>query len=186
VRTFKLQVQTTVDGYMAGPGGEMDWMTGRWSSDLEEHLRTLMEPVDCIVLGRRMAEDFVPHWGSMPEDEDAETARWMNETHRVVASRTLDESPWPDVELARGELRDTVPELTARSGGDLITYGGSELVRSLIREQLLDELHLFVHPVTLGAGLAVFPTDAPVRLQLVAARPFECGILGLQYAPDRD
>ncbi len=186
MRTFKLQVQTTLDGYMAGPDGEPDWMSDQWSWDLEDRLRSLMDGVDGIVLGRRMAEDFVPYWGSRPDDEDAATAEWMNATPRYVVSRTLEASPWSDVELLRGELADSIGDLRARPGGDLITYGGSELVSSLIREQLLDELHLFVHPVSIGRGLPVFPTDVHHGYRLVAATAFECGIAGLQYTPAGD
>lgn len=67
MRTLKLQVQTTIDGYMAGPDGAMDWMTHPWTSDIERYIDDLTSSVDCILLGRRLAEGFIPAWAAGPE-----------------------------------------------------------------------------------------------------------------------
>jgi dihydrofolate reductase len=93
MRKFKLQVQTSVDGYMAGANGEMDWMTFPWTDDIKAYVTALTEPVDCIVLGRKLAEGFIPHWAAQPEGEDQSSADKMNNTHKVVISSTLTESP---------------------------------------------------------------------------------------------
>ncbi|MEV0390646.1 dihydrofolate reductase family protein [Nonomuraea sp. NPDC050643] len=186
MRTFKLQVQTTADGYMAGPNGEMDWVKGPWSDDLNAYVNALTEPVDCIVLGRRLAEGFIPAWAAGPEGEDKESIDWMNDTPKVVISDTLTESPWDNATIAGGDLAQAVNRLKAQPGGDLIAYGGGTLVASLIAQGLLDELHLFVNPVAIGAGMPVFPAgDAYHRLRLVTARPFECGITALHFEPER-
>jgi dihydrofolate reductase len=74
VGTFKLKVQTTVDGYMAGPNGEMDWMTFPWTDDINAYVTALTEPVDCIVLGRKLAEGFIPTWAA-PAGRPARTRR---------------------------------------------------------------------------------------------------------------
>ncbi|MBL7498549.1 dihydrofolate reductase family protein [Frankia sp. CNm7] len=185
-RRFKLQTQVTVDGYMGGPKGEMDWMTFGWSDDLKAYADELVKPVDCIVLGRRLAEGFIPAWESRPEGEDEATIDWMNNTPRVVVSKTLTASPWKNATIAGGDLVETVNELKSRPGGDLIAYGGSGLVTSLIAADLLDELHLFVNPVAIGAGIPVFPTTGGhKRFDVVAARPFECGITVLRLEPKR-
>lgn len=93
MRKFKLQVQTTVDGYMAGPNGEMDWMTVPWTDDLNAYSTALHEPVDCIVLGRKLAEGFIPAWAAGPDGEPQPAIDKMNETPKVVISNTLTESP---------------------------------------------------------------------------------------------
>lgn len=181
---FKLQVQTTVDGYMAGPNGEMDWMQFPWTDDLSAYIKELMRPVDRIVLGRKLAEGFIPAWESGPEGETKEAIDWMNDTPKVVISNTLTESPWRNAEVAGGDLAETVNRLKARQGGDLIAYGGGTLVSNLIAAGLLDELHLFVNPTAIGAGLPVFPNvGAHQRLRLVTARPFDCGVTVLHYEP---
>ena len=86
MRTFKLQVQTSVDGYMAGADGEMDWMTFPWTDDLNSYVTALTAGVDCIVLGRNLAEGFIPHWAALPSDEPG--ADMMNNTPKVVISNT--------------------------------------------------------------------------------------------------
>ncbi|MCP2257082.1 Dihydrofolate reductase [Streptoalloteichus tenebrarius] len=186
MRTFKLQVQTSVDGYMAGPNGEMDWLTLPWSDDLNAHVDALTEPVDCIVLGRKLAEGFIPAWASGPEGEPQESVDKMNNTPKVVISNTLTESPWDNATVAGGDLREIVDRLRAQPGRDMIAYGGGTLVSSLIAEGLLDELHLFVNPVALGSGMPVFPDLGSYhRLRLVNARAFDCGITALHFEPKR-
>ena len=186
MRKFKLQVQTSVDGYMAGPNGEMDWMTLPWTDDINGYIDALTEPVDCIVLGRKLAEAFIPHWAAQPEDEDQESIDWMNDTPKVVISNTLTESPWENTVVAGGDLAETVNKLKAQLGGDMITYGGGTLVSGLIAKGLLDELHLFVNPTAIGVGMPVFANlGAQQRLRLVAAQPFDCGITGLHFEPKR-
>ncbi|TMR09465.1 dihydrofolate reductase [Nonomuraea turkmeniaca] len=184
MRRLKLQVQTTVDGYMAGPDGEMDWMTFPWTDDINTYIDAMTAPVDCIVLGRKLAEGFIPAWESGPQGETQETIDWMNNTPKVVISNSLTESPWKNATVAGGDLAETVNKLKSEPGGDIITYGGGTLVRELIAEELIDELHLFVNPTAIGAGMPVFP-DTRRRLRLVTARPFDCGITALHYEPKR-
>lgn len=186
MRRFKLQVQTTVDGYMAGPNGEMDWMLMPWSRDMEEYVSALMASVDCIVLGRKLAEGFIPAWASRPEGEPEQSIDWMNNTPRVVISNSLTESPWENATIANGELGETITSLKDRPGGDLIAYGGGTLVSSLIARDLLDEIHLFVNPTAIGAGMPVFGNDVTRKqVRLVGAHPFECGITALHFEPGR-
>jgi dihydrofolate reductase len=184
MRKFKLQVQTTVDGYMAGPNGEMDWMTFPWTDDVNAYIGALMKPVDCIVLGRKLAEGFIPAWESGPEGEDKESIDWMNNTPKVVISNTLTESPWENAVVAGGDLAETVNQLKAQPGGDMIAYGGGTLVSDLIAKGLLDELYLFVNPTAVGRGMSVFPNlDTNQQLRLVEARSFDCGITALHLEP---
>jgi dihydrofolate reductase len=183
MRKLKLQVQVTVDGYMAGPGGAMDWVAGPWSDDLNAYVDALTETVDTIVLGRRLAEGFIPAWESGPEGEDKESIDWMNTTPKVVISGSLTESPWKNAVVAGGDLTETINELKSRPGGDLIVYGGGTLVRDLIARGLVDELHLFVNPTAVGSGMPVF--GGREELRLVSARAFDCGIAAFHYAPKR-
>ncbi|MEA2478690.1 MAG: hypothetical protein QOJ07_612 [Thermoleophilaceae bacterium] len=183
MRKFKLQVQTSVDGYMAGPNGEMSFMTFPWSDDVAAYVTALTDPVDTIVLGRKLAEGFIPTWAAGPKSEPQHAIDKMNNTPKVVISNTLDESPWDNAVVA-GDLVKTINDLKAQPGGDIIAYGGVKLVSSLIAEGLLDELHLFVNPTALGTGLGVFPDVGETRrLHRVAAHPFDCGITVLHLEP---
>ncbi|MFI0357426.1 dihydrofolate reductase family protein [Actinomadura sp. 9N407] len=186
MRKFKLQVQTTVDGYMAGPNGEMDWLTFDWTDDINAYVDALTKPVDCMVLGRKLAEGFIPTWEAGPEGETQESIDQMNRIPKVVISDTLTESPWKNAVVAGGDLAETVNGLKSRPGGDMIAYGGGTLVSNLIAADLLDELHLFVNPTAIGTGMPVFPSGAYQRLRLVAATPFDCGIVALRFEPKRE
>ena len=108
----------------------------------------------------------------------------MNDTPRVVLSNSLTESPWENAVVAGGDLTEIVNKLKAEPGGDLIVYGGGTLVRDVIARRLFDDLHLFVNPVAYGSGMPVFPDlGKNQRLNLVAARSFECGVTELHYQP---
>ena len=186
MRKFKLQVQTSVDGYMADSKGELNWMTFPWTDDINSYIDGLTESVDCIVLGRKLAEGFIPAWAAGPEGETQESIDWMNNTPKVVISNTLKESPWDNAVVAGGDLAEIVNRLKDQPGRDMIAYGGSTLVSSLIAGGLLDELHLFVNPIAIGSGMPVFPDlGAHQQLRLVSARPFDCGITALHYEPKR-
>jgi Dihydrofolate reductase len=186
MRRLKLQVQTTVDGYMAGPNGEMDWMTFPWTDDINAYIDALTASVDRILLGRRLAEGFIPTWAAGPEGETQESIDWMNKTPKVVISNSLTESPWENATVAGGDLVEIVNRLKAEPGGDIVTYGGATLVQRLIAAELIDELHLFVNPTAIGTGLPVFgDPGSHRRFRLVSARPFDCGIIALHYEPVR-
>ena len=70
MRKLKLQVQISVDGFIAGPHGEMDWMTFDWDEAISQYVQAITDPVDCIVLGRKLAEGFIPHWAAVAADAD--------------------------------------------------------------------------------------------------------------------
>ena len=126
MRKLKLQVQITVDGYIAGPNGEMDWMVWDWDDALKNYVTAITTPVDCIILGRKLAQDFIPHWAANPEQEGANK---MNDTAKVVFTKTLDKSEWPNTVLAKGNLVDEIIQLKKQPGKDIIVYAVPILYR---------------------------------------------------------
>jgi dihydrofolate reductase len=184
MRKFKLQVQTSIDGYMAGPTGEEDMLGVPFTEDAYAYMNALNESVDCIVLGRKIAEAFVTTWASRPEGEPDALIDFINSTPKVVISNTLTTSPWENVVVAGGDMVETVNQLKAQPGGDLIAYGGGTLVSSLLANNLVDDLYLFVNPTAFGGGMPVFgQLDNPRRFRLVDSQPFDCGITVLRYQP---
>jgi dihydrofolate reductase len=192
MRKLKLQVQMSVDGFVGGPNGEMDWMTWNWDDAIKQYVDDLHETVDCILLGRKMAGGFITHWtnaANNPADESYPFAQKMVNTHKVVFTHTLNASDaevkeWKNTALATGDLAGEIQKLKNQSGGDIIVYGGAEFVASLIKANLIDEYHLFVNPAAIGKGLPVFHTLEEKRsLKLVKATPFDCGIVTLVYQP---
>ena len=181
---LKLQMQTTLDGYVGGPNGEMDWMIHEWDDALNKHVGSLTDSVNTILLGRNLAEGFIPYWtGEYNSEKPAPGANVFVETPKVVFSRTLTESKWNNTRVENGDLAGAVKRLK-EGDGDLIAYGGGTFVSELIRNNLIDEYHLFVNPTAISEGMTIFrqPGDK-ARLKLVSATPYECGIVALLYSP---
>lgn len=184
----------TLDGYMAGPQREMDWITWNWDDALKHYVEGLTAPVDSIVLGRKLAEGFIPHWAGVAADANSPelaAGKKFTDTPKVVFSKTLNashpqEAGWTNTVLAGNDLAGEINALKKREGGDIIAYGGAAFVSSLIREDLIDEYHLFINPAAIGKGLAIFgERENRKDLMLVKATPFDCGIVVLQYEPKR-
>ena len=184
MRKLKLQVQISVDGYIAGVNGEMDWMVWNWDDELKKYVTEITEPVECIVLGRKLAQGFIPHWSSHPELEGADK---MNSTKKVVFTKTLDKSEWDNTLLAKGDIVDEITKLKKQEGKDIIAYGGGSFVSALIKHGLIDEFHLFINPTAIGSGMTIFKElDGKQNLTLVKAASFDCGIVVLNYEPNRN
>ena len=188
MRKLKLQVQISIDGYVAGPNGEMDWMVWNWDEKLKAYADELTAPVGTILLGRKMTDGFVSHWekvASKPDDPEFESARKFVDTPKVVFTKTLDKSSWKNTVLAKGPLTTEIDKLKRQEDGtDIIVYGGAGFVSSLIKEGLIDEYHLFVNPVALGDGMSIFTgLIEPRTLVMKKATPFSCGIVVLHYEP---
>jgi dihydrofolate reductase len=184
MRKLKLQVQMTIDGYIAGPNGEMDWTISNWDAELKKYVTEITEPVDCIILGRKLAQGFIPHWASHSEEEGADK---FNNTAKVVFTKTLNRSEWADTVLAKGELVDEITKLKEQDGKDIIAYGGATFVSALIKQGLIDEYHLFINPTVIGNGMTIFKElDRHQNLTLVKSTSFDCGMVVLNYEPKRD
>lgn len=189
MRKLKLQMQMSVDGYVGGPNGELDWMVWDWDDELKKYVTRLTEPVDTILLGRKMTDGFINHWTAVaanPDDPDHESGKKFITTPKVVFTKTLERSEWPNTELAKGDLAEEIDKLKNQSGKDIIVYGGANFVTSLIKAGLIDEYHLFINPVALGNGLTIFKgLENKQDLILERSTPFECGIVVHRYEPKR-
>jgi dihydrofolate reductase len=183
MRKLKLQMQTSIDGFVASPNGQLDWAVFDWDDELNRYVGAITDPVDLILLGRVLAEGFIPAWtGRLEADPNDASARKFIETPKVVFSRTLAESPWANTTLAKGDLADEVRRLKDAHGGDIIAYGGGTFVSELIRHNLIDEYNLFVNPAAISEGMTIFRRpEEKVQLKLGDATAFKCGIVALRY-----
>ena len=173
----------TIDGFIAGPNGEMDFLERNWDDELKKHVGAITAPVDCIVLGRKLAQGFIPYWASHPDEEGADK---FNHTNKVVFTQTLSKSEWERTVLAKGNLVDEITRLKKQAGQDIIAYGGATFVSALVKHGLIDEFHLFVNPTAIGNGMSIFKElDRTQNLKLVKCTSFDCGIVVLHYEPKR-
>ncbi|MBO9672152.1 MAG: dihydrofolate reductase family protein [Sphingobacteriaceae bacterium] len=184
MRKLKLQMQLSLDGYCAGLNGEMDWMTWNFDDQLKKHLNQQTAPVDCILLGRKLAEEFIPAWDARKTDplgEDPDFVAKMNDCLKIVFSKTLQQNDWKNTRITRNNIAKEIKELKSQNKGDIIVYGGNNFVSSLIQENLIDEYNLYFHPTAIGKGLAPF-TDK-INLEMLQSRAFTCGVVWIQYKP---
>lgn len=185
MRTIKLQMQLTLDGFVAGPNGEMDWVNMNWDTALMQHVAALTDTVDTILLGHKLAEGFIPHWQSAaanPEDPSHAFAHEMTNRPRMVFSRTLSASPWDNATILPEANAATIAGLKQQEGKDIIVYGGGQLVSSLIQQNLIDEYHLFINPTAIGKGMPIFAgLEQYLNLKLHQATAFDCGIVAMEY-----
>jgi dihydrofolate reductase len=189
MRKLKLQVQLSVDSYIAGPNGEMDWMIWDWDDKLKNYVFELTDPVDTIILGRKMTDGFVSYWSDVmtkPDDPFYAFAKKMIETPKVVFTKTLKKSQWANTDIATGDLTEEIMKLKTQNGKDIIVYGGASLDSSLIKEGLIDDFHLFINPVAIGKGMTIFKDLNNIqKFILVKSIAFDCGIVLLHYEPKR-
>jgi dihydrofolate reductase len=187
-RPFVAALQVSLDGYVAGPEGELDWVDS-WADSL-----ALVGPVDAFVLGRGMFENgYEAYWdaaladpetaaemyGREPYPREVDYAQLAHATPHIVLSKTMTQAVWPNVRIARDV--DEVGALKDQPGQSVYVVGGPGLVATLMNAGLIDELRLIVHPLILGGGTALFGGIAQRRtLELVAAEP-EGGRLNLSY-----
>jgi len=175
----------SIDGCIAGPNGEMDWMVGLSDDKLIKYENELMESFDTILLGRKMTDLFISYWSdviSKPDGPWYEFAKKMIETTKVVFTKTLDKSKWINTDLATGDLTDEIIKLKSRDGRDMVVYGGASFDSSLIKLGLIDEFLLFINPFAIGNGMTIFRDLNEIqKFNMVKSIAFDCGIVLLHY-----
>ena len=159
MRKLKLQMQMSINGFVGGPNGELDWMTWDWSEDIKTYVTDLTNSMDTIILGRKLAEGFIPYWADVkatPDHPENEAGKMFTDTPKIVFSKTLNKSLWDNTTIVNGNFVSEIKKLKDKNGKAIIAYGGAELASSLIKEDLIDEYHLFVNPVAIKEGLTIF------------------------------
>lgn len=185
MRKLKLQMQTSVDGFVStGPNDEQKWVT--WAlEDIYQHVLDLLDSIDTIIIGRKLAIDYIPYWQDVvtkPNDPMHAFGQRIVAAKKIVFTKTLAKSEWDNTELAKGNLVDEIKKLKNQNGKDIIVYGGSSFVSALIKEGLIDEFHFFVNPVALGKGEPVFGNlEKWQDLKLTKSTAYKSGIVLLSY-----
>jgi dihydrofolate reductase len=185
MRKIIADLQMSVDGFIEGPNGELDWAM----AEDEETWRDLFEmltQVDTFILGRVMYPAYEQYWLALlanPTGSKNEIAyaRHADKTPHIVLSKTLDKVAWKVTRIVRDV--EKIRKMKQQPGKDMLVVGGAILVSSLMNLGLIDELRLMVNPLILGGGKALFK-DVKERhaLKLVQAKPLKSGKVGLTYS----
>ncbi|MVU82208.1 dihydrofolate reductase [Nocardia sp. ET3-3] len=173
----------SLDGIVADP---QDWHFPYYNEEMGEAVSALAATADTMLFGRVTYEGFAGAW---PEREnsgeaDAGFAKALGDMRKVVFSHRELDLTWRNSEQLPGDLVEAAAMLKAEVGGDITLSGSTSIVRQLLAAELLDELHLFVHPVVLrNGGLRLFDEGNPIPLQMLSVTPFKTGVLHVVYGP---
>ena len=179
MRRVVLSMMISLDGFIAGPEHELDWMISPDPEREAEHLR-FIDSVDTMLIGHGVYHDMVDYWPSAT----GEFADRVNSMPKLVVSSTPEELAWQNARqlFVDGDLPRSVAELKTGAGRDIVLYGGVRLAQEMAREGLIDEYRLVVTPVALGEGHPLFAPGAPRQtLSLREARPFPSGAMLASY-----
>jgi dihydrofolate reductase len=184
MRKLKLHMQITVDGFVAGPEGELDWMTFDGADEkLLGLVNQLTDSSDTILMGRKMTGEFVAYWegvvNNQPESPEYEFAKKMVDMKKIVFSKTIESMHGQNVSVENGDVVNAVNELKGADGKDIVVYGGAGFVSSLLDHGLIDELNLFINPTAIGSGMRIFSDRT--KLKLVSSEAYRSGVVVNTY-----
>jgi dihydrofolate reductase len=196
---MKLTIATnvSVDGVMQGLGGPDEdrrggferggWALPLFDDEAETFLAEVYQRADAFLFGRRTYEIFAGSWGTGSwgaNQGDNPISVALNTRPKYVVSTTLTAPQWADTTVLSGDAAAAIGELKARPGGELQVHGSGSLVRSLIDNQLVDEIILLTYPVVVGQGTRLFPATGPdIALDLVESRATPSGVTIQVYRP---
>jgi dihydrofolate reductase len=178
--TIKVHEFTTLDGVIGVPMWTADYgfteammdAVGSWTASSE-----------AILLGRATYEMFYPAWSTRTVEEDP-GAPFFNDTPKYVVSGTLEKAEWNNSTILGGYDAEAIRAFKDSVDGGIYVSGSGTLVRAMLADGLVDELHLLVYPVALGTGPKLFPEGAPqLKLALTETQAFENGVVHLCYGP---
>ena len=196
MRKLILQMQMSVDGYVAAVHPGLDWQVWNWGDPwpwdeaLKRDFNAIFDSIGGILLSRKMAEEgYLDHWGRVakrfPSDPHYAFARKITDISKVVLTNKLETSRWERTTVAKGGFVKEVNRLKRSPGGDLITFGGVGFASSLVAAGLVDEFQFFINPTAVSEGYSVFhqPREG-LRLELVRSDFYRCGMVVNRYTPE--
>jgi len=169
----------SLDGVVEAPD---QWHFPYFNDEMGAVVGKSMSESGTMLLGRQTYQEFASFWPNQNSDDPI--AAQMNGTPKLVASTTLDSVEWENSTLIKGNVAEELRKLKAQPGQNIGITGSATLIRSLLRDGVLDELTLLVHPIVVGKGKKLFDDmEAQVPLKLIDSQTFSTGVLALTYVP---
>ena len=179
MRKIKSHFFISLDGVVEAPD---KWHFPYFDDEMGAAVGAGFANTDAMLMGRVLYDEWAAYW---PEHADEPFGDVMNSMKKYVVSSSLKTADWQNTEVINGDVAARLTEIKAQDGGDIAMSGSPTTVRWLLREGLLDELNLLVHPIAVGEGLArLFEPDEPrIALKLLRSETFKSGVLNLSYGP---
>lgn len=179
----------SLDGFVAGPNGELNWVNV--DQEIFDHVGKRISQGDTALYGRvtyQMMESYWPTAGDQPNasKHDIEHAKWYKQVHKVVLSKTLNDAGLTNTTMISDRLSDSINDIKNQAGNDILLFGSPTATHSLIQQNLVDGYWLFVNPIILGQGIPLFADiKDKTKLNLMSTRQFTSGVTELNYLVDR-
>ena len=179
----------SLDGFVAGPNGEMNWI--KVDEEIFDYVGERISATDTALYGRvtyEMMQNYWPTAGDEPgaSKHDIEHSKWYNKAHKVVLSKTMKDADLKNTTIISDNLSDRTNEIKQQPGKDILLFGSPTATHSLIQLNLIDGYWLFVNPIILGQGIPLFADiKDKVKLKLLTTRQFTSGVTELNYTVDR-
>lgn len=184
----------SLDGFVAGPNGEMDWI--KVDEEIFDHVGKRISESDTALYGRVTYEMMQSYWPGAGEEpnaskHDKEHSAWYNKAHKVVLSKTMNPGDFRDQGLTKttvisDDLSGRINEIKQQDNKEILLFGSPTATHSLIQLNLIDGYWVFVNPIILGQGIPLFENiKDKIKLQLLNTRQFSCGVTELNYTVDK-
>ncbi len=178
-------VHISLDGFVAEPNGEMDWINV--NQEIFDHVGKRISKGDTALYGRVTYEMMQSYWPTAADHpnaskHDIEHSEWYSKVHKIVLSKTLEASELNNTIVISDHLVDSINTIKQQEGEDILIFGSPSATHSLMQHGLIDGYWLFVNPVVLGQGIPLFAgIKDPVKLKLLSTQAFTCGVTELNY-----
>lgn len=183
-------VHISLDGFVAGPKGEMNWI--KVNEEIFDHVGKRISETESALYGRKtyeMMENYWPKAGNEPgaSKHDIEHSKWYNKVHKIVLSESMKGSVGlTNTTIISDNLSDRINEIKHREGSEILLFGSPTATHSLMQQNLIDGYWLFVNPIILGEGIPLFvDIKNKIKLDLLNTRQFSCGVTELNYLVNR-
>ena len=179
----------SLDGFVAGPNGEMNWI--KVDEEIFDHVGKRISETDTALYGRVTYEMMEGYWPTAGDPPDAskhnkDHSKWYKKAHKLVLSKTMKDADLTNTTIIRDNLSERINAIKGQAGKEILLFGSPRATHSLMQENLIDGYWLFVNPIILGQGILLFTgSKDKTGLKLLTTRPFISGVTELNYIVDK-